>query len=172
MTTLTALTGDYVLDPGRTRIGFVARHRMATRVRGHFDVFEGAVHLNGADPGASTAWLTIRADSITTGSRGRDTQLRKTFLSTGEHPVITFVATAVERTSSVTFAVTGDLTIRGVTHPLTVPFTLTEADPDVAFTATVPIDRSHWQVNWNTATTLLVSPTVLLDLQITATPQP
>ncbi|WP_350279147.1 YceI family protein [Kribbella sp. HUAS MG21] len=171
MTTLTALSGDYVLDPGRTRIGFVARHRLATRVRGHFDVFEGAVRLDGADPAGSTAWLTIRADSIKTGDRRRDDQLRKTFLLTTAHPVITFVTTSVERTAPTTFAVTGDLTIRGVTREVTVPFNLIEAEHDVAFTATLPIDRSRWRVNWNAATTLLISPTVLLELQITAVPR-
>lgn len=172
MTTLTEVSGDYVLDPARTRIGFVARHRMATRVRGHFDVFEGAVRLDGVDPSGSTAWLTIRADSIKTGDRRRDTQLHKTFLCAAAHPLITFVATQVERTSPTTFLVTGDLTIRGVTHPVTVPFELTDAYDDVTFTATLPIERSHWHVNWNAATTLLISPTVLLDLHITATPRP
>lgn len=171
MTTLTALSGDYVLDPARTRIGFVARHRMATRVRGRFDVFEGAVRLDGDDPSRSTAWLTIRADSITTGDRRRDTQLHKSFLSAAAHPLITFVATDVERAGTTTFAVTGDLTIRGVTHPVTVPFELTDVQDDVIFTATLPIERSRWEVNWNAATTLLISPTVLLDLRVTATPR-
>ncbi|NIK54664.1 YceI family protein [Kribbella shirazensis] len=171
MTTLTEVNGDYVLDAARTRIGFVARHRMATRVRGRFDVFEGAVRLDSDDPARSTAWLTIQANSIETGDRRRDAQLRKSFLDAPAHPVITFVATAVERTGTTTFAVTGDLTIRGVTHPVTVPFELTHVDDDVTFTATLPIDRSRWQVNWNAATTLLVSPTVLLDLQVTASPR-
>ena len=49
-TTLGELTGDYVLDPTRTRIGFVARHTMATRVIGHFEEFEGRAHLDGDDP--------------------------------------------------------------------------------------------------------------------------
>src|SRR5882757_4094750 len=105
MTRLSQLSGDYVLDAGRTRIGFVARHRMATRVRGRFEVFEGAVHLDGDDPGRSSARLTIRADSIETGGRRRDAQLRKDFLGTAAYPSITFASTAVEQTGETTFEV-------------------------------------------------------------------
>ncbi|MFD3405372.1 YceI family protein [Kribbella sp. NPDC058693] len=165
-TTLNQLTGDYVLDAARTRIGFVARHRMATRVRGRFDVFEGAVHLAGDDPARSSAQLTIRADSIETGDRRRDAQLRKDFLGAATYPIITFVSTTVVQVGETTFDVTGDLTIRGVTHPVTVPFELVSTTDGVAFAAAVTIERARWRVNWNPVTTALVSPTVVLDLQV------
>ncbi|RZU13958.1 polyisoprenoid-binding protein YceI [Kribbella rubisoli] len=166
-TTLNQLTGDYVLDAARTRIGFVARHRMATRVRGRFDVFEGAVHLDGDDPARSSAQLTIRADSIETGDRRRDAQLRKDFLDAATHPIITFISTKVSQVGSSAFEVTGDLTIRGITHPVTVPFELVSTPVgDIAFAAALTIERARWQVNWNAFTTALVSPTVVLDLQV------
>ena len=166
-TTLNKLTGDYVLDAARTRIGFVARHRLATRVRGRFDVFEGAVHLAGDDPARSSAQLTIRADSIETGDRRRDAQLRRDFLDTATHPIITFVSTKVEQVRPSAFEVTGDLTIRGITHPVTVPFELVSAPAGgIAFAAALTIERARWQVNWNAFTTALVSPTVVLDLQV------
>ncbi|MFI5696776.1 YceI family protein [Kribbella sp. NPDC051586] len=168
-TRLSELNGDYVLDAGRTRIGFVARHRMATRVRGRFDVFEGAVHLDGDDPGRSSAQLTIRADSIDTGDRRRDAQLRKDFLGAPEYPIITFVSTKVSQVDRTRFDVTGDLTIRGVTHPVTVPFDLVSTTDGVAFAAQLTIERARWQVNWNALTTALVEPTVVLDLQVFVT---
>ena len=163
------MTGDYVLDAARTRIGFVARHRMATRVRGRFEAFEGAVRLDGEDPAGSSAWLTIQADSIETGSQQRDAQLSRDFLEVAAYPAITFVSTKVEQVDATTFDVTGDLTIRGVTHPVTVPFELTGAEDDVTFTATQTINRMQWRVNWNALTTVMVSPDVILDLQLTAT---
>jgi polyisoprenoid-binding protein YceI len=165
-TRLSELTGDYVLDTRRTRIGFVARHRMATRVRGRFDVFEGVVHLDGDDPSRSSAQLTIRAESIETGDRRRDAQLRKDFLGAATYPTITFASTKVEQVGSSAFEVTGDLTIRGVTHPVTVPFELTGTADGVAFAATLTIERARWRVNWNAFTTALVSPTVVLDLEV------
>jgi polyisoprenoid-binding protein YceI len=167
-TKLSELTGEYVLEAERTRIGFVARHRMATRVRGRFAEFEGVVRLDGDDPSASSARLTIRADTVDTGNERRDAQLTKDFLVTAAYPTLTFVSTKVEQTGPTTFDVTGDLTIRGVTHPITVPFELIKADGDVTFKATQTINRTHWQVNWNTVTTVMVSPDVILDLQFTA----
>jgi polyisoprenoid-binding protein YceI len=79
------------------------------------------------------------------------------------------VSTKVEQVDATTFDVTGDLTIRGVTHPVTVPFELTGAEDDVTFTATQTINRMQWRVNWNALTTVMVSPDVILDLQLTAT---
>jgi len=168
-TTLSELTGDYVLDTERTRIGFVAKHRMATRVRGHFAVFEGALRLDGDNPAGSSASMTIRADSIDTGDKRRDAQLSKDFLDVATYPTITFVSTEVERVGETRFDVTGDLTIRGTTHSVTVPFELTGTAGGVAFTGTRTIDRSRWRVNWNALTTFLVVPNVVLDLEVTAT---
>jgi polyisoprenoid-binding protein YceI len=167
-TKLSELTGEYVLEAERTRIGFVARHRMGTRVRGRFAGFEGVVRLDGDDPSASSARLTIRADTVDTGNERRDAQLTKDFLATAAYPTLTFLSTKVEQTGPTTFDVTGDLTIRGVTHPITVPFELIEADGDVTFKATQTINRTHWQVNWNAVTTVMVGSAVILDLQLTA----
>ncbi|MFJ3307584.1 YceI family protein [Streptomyces sp. NPDC086549] len=76
MTTLSELTGDHVLDPSGTRIGFVARHTMGTRVRGRSEQYEGGAHIDGEDPSKSSARLTIQAKSIQTGNQQRDDQLR------------------------------------------------------------------------------------------------
>ena len=60
-TRLSALTGDYVLDKTRTRIGFLAQQVMVTTVRGQFDEFDGHAHLDGESPSESSAQLTIQA---------------------------------------------------------------------------------------------------------------
>ncbi|WP_238448233.1 YceI family protein [Micromonospora sp. 4G55] len=127
ITTLNELTGDYVLDTTRTRIGFVARHAMGTKVRGQFEEFEGGAHLDGDNPSQSSARLTIQAKSIQTRNRQRDEQLRNTFLGVGEHPALTFASTKVQQSGTTSFKVTGGLTIRGVTKSVTVDFELTGA---------------------------------------------
>ncbi|GAA4637812.1 YceI family protein [Actinoallomurus vinaceus] len=174
MTTLSELTGDYVLDTDRTRIGFVARHSMATRVCGRFDEFEGSAYLDGDDPSKSSARLTIQARSIQTRNRQRDDKLRGAFLDVDDHPAFTFSSTTVQVLGDSGFKVTGDLTIRGVTRPVTVDFELTGAEHDpqgdfrVAFTGSITINRNDWGVNWNAATRIMVSPKVTLEFDVAA----
>ncbi|WP_214414999.1 YceI family protein [Sphaerisporangium fuscum] len=173
-TRLSELTGDYVLDTARTRIGFVARHTMATRVRGQFDEFEGGAYLDGDDPSKSRVRLTVQAKSIQTRNRQRDDYLRRTFLNVDDHPALIFTSTKVEQTGGTGFEVTGDLTMRGVTKPVTVNFELTGVENDprgelrVAFKGGITINRNHWGVNWNAATKAMVSPNVVLELDVAA----
>jgi polyisoprenoid-binding protein YceI len=159
----------YVLDADRTRIGFVAAHRVGGRVHGRFASFEGAVRF---DASAPHAWLTVQLDSIDTGNPRRDAQLRKDFLDTTTHPTLTFVTTHVTETADRQYDVTGDLTIRGATHPLIVPFELAEAGDNLRFTASLTLNRHTWHANWNTFTTALVRPAVALDLDVLATRHP
>ncbi|TMR23418.1 YceI family protein [Nonomuraea turkmeniaca] len=175
---LSELTGDYVLDTAHTRIGFVARHRMATKVRGHFEEFEGSAHLDGDDPSKSSAELTIQAESIQTRNPRRDDPLRSEFLDMRNHPTITFTSIGVKQVDETSFKVTGDLTIRGVTKPVTVDFKLTGAENGprgsfrVCFTGSVTISRKDWGVNWNAATQVLVSEKVALEFDIAAIRRP
>ncbi|WP_248960010.1 YceI family protein [Sphaerisporangium perillae] len=173
-TKLSELTGDYVLDTAHTRIGFVARHTMATKVRGQFDEFEGSARLDGEDPSKSSTELTIQAKSIQTRNQRRDEHLRSKFLDTDNHPTITFTSIGVEQVDDTSFKVTGDLTILGVTKPVTVDFELTGAENDpwgdfrVGFEGSVTIDRKDWGVNWNAATGVLVSEKVTLEFDVAA----
>lgn len=155
-TKLNELTGDYVLDTAHTRIGFAVRQAI-TKVHGQFDEFEGSVHLDGDDPSKSSAQLAIRASSIQTRNQRRDDHLCRSFLDTADHPSITFNSTKVVRAGKTTFKVTGDLTIRGVTKPLTLYCDLTGAkdDPEgnlrATFEGKATINRKDWGVTWNTA---------------------
>src|SRR4051812_7990884 len=92
-TQLAGLTGTYTIDPTHSRIGFVARHAMVAKVRGSFDEFEGTAVLDGANPAASTATVTIQATSINTRNDQRDAHLRSNdFLALDDYPQITFVS--------------------------------------------------------------------------------
>jgi polyisoprenoid-binding protein YceI len=176
-TQLSELTGDYVLDTAHTRIGFVARQAMVTKVRGRFDEFEGSTRLDGDDPTRSTARLTIQANSIQTRNQRRDDHLRSAFLDSPSHPTITFTSTKVEQVDQTSFRVTGDLTIRGVTRPVTVDLELTGAENDprgnlkVGFEGKTTINRKDWDVSWNAAAEgggALVSNKVTLEFDVAA----
>lgn len=177
-TTLGALSGDYVLDSAHTRIGFVARHTIGPKVRGGFERFEGCAYLDGGDPSRSSVELSIQADSLQTGNAQRDGQLRDKFLDLNDHPTITFTSTETKLIDQTTFTLTGDLTIRGVTRPVTVTFQRTGADHApggdlrVHFTGGVTIDRADWDVNWNAATRLMISRKVDLEFDVVAIRQP
>jgi hypothetical protein len=74
--TTAELTGDYTIDTAHSRVGFVARHAMVTKVRGAFNEWEGSAHIDGANPANSWARVTIQAHSIDTRNAQRDEHLR------------------------------------------------------------------------------------------------
>lgn len=173
-----APSGTYVVDPTHTRIGFVARHAMVTKVRGSFNQFEGAGTFDAEDPARSTMELTIQAKSIDTRNADRDNHLRSNdFFAMDEYPEIVFRSTGVEQTGDTTFAVTGDLTIKGVTKPVTIEFeyTGTSIDPygkrRLGLEGMTTINRKDWGVTWNVALEaggLLVSENIDLEFEVAA----
>jgi polyisoprenoid-binding protein YceI len=175
---LTELTGTYTLDPAHTRIGFVARHAMVTKVRGSFDEFAGTAVLDGANPANSRVEVTIEAASIDTRNAQRDEHLRSNdFLAMQEYPKITFASTAVRPAGETTFEVTGDLTIKGVTNEITIPFEFEGSAKDpfgnqrIGFEGSVTINRKDYGVTWNAALEgggVLVSDKVTLEFEISA----
>jgi polyisoprenoid-binding protein YceI len=178
---LAQLTGTYVIDPSHTRIGFVARHAMVTKVRGAFNDFEGRVVFDGDDPSATAVTVTIQAASIDTRNAQRDEHLRSNdFLAMETYPEIIFVSTAARQTGPDTFDLTGDLTVRGVTHPVTIPFTYegTATDPfgnlRLGFEGSVTINRRDYGVTWNAALEtggVLVSDKIVLEFEVSAIKQ-
>ncbi|MFG3020631.1 YceI family protein [Streptomyces sp. NPDC048254] len=172
------LTGDYTVDPAHTTLGFVARHAMVTNVKGSFQQFEGSLHLDGADPAKSTASLDITMDSITTGSPDRDGHLKSAdFFKTDEFPTMTFRSTKAEALGGDDYRITGDLTILGVTKPVTIDLEFNGAAKDpfgnerVGFEGKAEIKRSDWGVTWNAALEtggVLVSDKIKLNFDISA----
>jgi polyisoprenoid-binding protein YceI len=175
------ITGDYTLDVSHTRLGFSARHAMVTTVRGQFQDYTGQAHIDTANPAASKVEVTIQAGSIDTGNADRNGHLvSPDFFDVENNPELTFVSTEVERHSDsgeTTWVITGDLTIKGVTKPVTIEFEQTGSARDpfgnlrVGFEGSTSINRKDWGLTWNAALEtggVLVSERVKLDFDISA----
>ncbi|MFH8752768.1 YceI family protein [Streptomyces rimosus] len=175
---LARLTGDYTIDPAHSRIGFTVRHAMVTNVRGAFATHEGTLHLDGADPARSTASVDVTIASVDTGIADRDAHLRGSdFFDAEAFPLMTFRSTAAERVGDATYRVTGDLTIKDVTRPLTIDLEYQGAATDVygaervGFEGSAEILRSDWGLTWNAALEtggVMVSDKVKLTFDISA----
>ncbi|MFG2949713.1 YceI family protein [Streptomyces adustus] len=175
---LAAVTGEYTIDPAHSALGFVARHAMVTNVKGKFNDFTGSLRLDGRDPAASTATIDITMDSIDTGSADRDGHLKSAdFFKTDEFPVMTFRSTKAEALGGDDFRITGDLTILGVTKPLSIDLEFSGAAQDpfgnerVGFEGKAEILRSEWGLTWNAALEtggVLVSDKIKLHFDISA----
>ncbi|MGB3409813.1 MAG: YceI family protein [Microthrixaceae bacterium] len=178
MSTITAPSGNYTIDPTHSRIGFVARHAMVTKVRGSFNEFDGSGYLDTENPANSKLELTIKAASIDTRSPDRDAHLRSNdFFDMEAYPEIKFVSTAIEQTSDDEFKVTGDLTIKGVTKPVSIDFEYTGSAVDtyqnrrIGLEGKTTVNRKDWGVNWNAALEaggVLVSEKVTLEFEVSA----
>ncbi|MEU4231952.1 YceI family protein [Nonomuraea sp. NPDC026600] len=149
--------GTYNLDAAHTSIGFVVKHMMVSKVRGSFGDFTGSVSV-AENPLESSAELTIKTESLTTGVADRDGHLRSDdFLSAEKFPELTFKSTRVVSHSGDEFTVVGDLTIRDITKPveLTVEYGGAGTNPwgqaVWGFSITAEIDREEFGLTWNQA---------------------
>lgn len=180
-TTLTTLTGDYTIDPAHSRIGFAARHAMVATVRGHFSDFDAAVHLDEKQPEKSTAEITIKAASLSSGNADRDAHLLSPdFFDVEKHPAISFRSTSAERQDEDTYVLRGDLTIRDITKPVSIEFERsgTAVDPwgnyRVGFEGKTTVSRKEWGLTWNMALEaggVVVGDKVKLEFDIAAVRQ-
>jgi polyisoprenoid-binding protein YceI len=171
------IAGDYTIDTTHTRLGFSARHAMVTTVRGQFTDFTGTAHIDTANPAASTVALTIRTASIDTGVADRDGHLKSgDFFDAEANPEITFVSTKVERDGD-DWDVTGDLTIKGVSRPVTIGFEANGSARDpfgnlrVGFEGATTINHKDWGLSWNAALEtggVLVSEKIKLEFDVSA----
>ena len=171
--------GTYAIDPSHSEVGFVARHAMVTKVRGRFTEVEGTLTF-GNDVESSTAVATIQAASVTTGSADRDGHLKSAdFFDVEQYPTITFAASGV-RADGDAYVLDGNLTIKDVTRPVSLPvqFEGVATDPfgnqRAGFSASTVIEREHWGLTWNAALEtggVLVSKKITLQLDISAIKQ-
>jgi polyisoprenoid-binding protein YceI len=172
--------GTYVLDPTHTRIGFIARHLMVTKVRGNFGEFDGSITI-ADDVAKSTAQATIKAVSIETGAPDRDNHLRSgDFLEAEKYPELTFANARVVAQKGTKFKVLGDLTIKGVTKEVELDVELDGVVTDpfgnekLAVTASTEINREDFGMTWNAALEtggVLVSQKVVIEIEAQAVRQ-
>jgi polyisoprenoid-binding protein YceI len=152
------LVSTWKIDPAHTDVLFSAKHMMVTTVRGTFHEIEGRLDIDEQEPTRSGGEFRIAATSLNTGVAQRDAHLRSAdFFDVERHGWIMFKSTRVERVRGDAYRVTGDLTIRGATKPVTFDVELggitrgMQGGRHLGLTATTTIDREGWGLNWNMA---------------------
>jgi polyisoprenoid-binding protein YceI len=174
--------GTYVVDPMHSSVNFVARHLMASKVRGSFSEFEGSVEI-GETLEASSVTATVQAKSIQTNQGQRDEHLRSgDFLEVEQFPTLTLVSKKITLKKGSHYDLLADVTVRGVTKEVEFDLELLGAGPGMApgtnvvgFEATGTIDRRDFGVSFNRALEtggFIVSNEVDLEFQVEASTQP
>jgi polyisoprenoid-binding protein YceI len=146
----------YRIDPTHASAQFRVRHLMVANVRGELGEVTGEVIMDSADPARSSASARIDVTAINTRNPDRDAHLRSPdFLDTAKYPALTFHSTAVHPRSSGELQVEGELTIRGITRPVTLSVEISDEIRDPwgnvkrGVAATARLDRKDWGLTWN-----------------------
>jgi polyisoprenoid-binding protein YceI len=172
--------GTWSVDPIHSTVGFSVKHLGIATVRGKFENFDGTLEIGEGDETAR-AYGTVQGVSINTGDAGRDEHLRSAdFFGVEQNPELRFESTGIEHVDDETFEITGDLTMNGVTKPITLTAEVQgeETDPwgndRVALEVTGQLNRGDWDMTFNQALgsgNLLVGEKVKLQLDIAAIKQ-
>jgi polyisoprenoid-binding protein YceI len=172
--------GRWQIDPGHTEVAFIGRHFMLTKVRGRFTGVTGAIVV-AEEPGETTAEVIIDMASVESGSQARDDHLRSAdFFDAARHPTATFRGRAA-RWQGTRGLLAGELTIRGLTRPVTLQagYLGHVADPwggqRAIFTAEGTLNREDWGLTWNMPLDgggLLVSKDIRIEIEAEAVLQP
>jgi polyisoprenoid-binding protein YceI len=150
-------TTTWTIDTAHSTVEFAVKHMMFTTVKGHFSDVKGSIEFDPEDPTAGKADITIAAASIDSRDAQRDAHLRSAdFLDVEKFPTLTFRSTKAVGTPT-QFTLTGDLTIRGITRPITLVVTFTGSGKDpwggerAGFSATGKLNRKEFGLTWNAA---------------------
>jgi polyisoprenoid-binding protein YceI len=167
----------WAIDPSHSSVEFAVRHLGLATVRGRFKRLSGSVELD-EEGRLQRIAATIDASSIDTGVEQRDAHLRSPdFLDAARYPTIEFRSTAVQPRGDGTYHLTGELTMRGQTHPVgfdveaAAPITDPWGNQRAAAAATGKLDRTQWGLTWNQALELggwLVGEEVRFTLDVSA----
>jgi polyisoprenoid-binding protein YceI len=170
------IAGSWDIDAAHSHIGFVARHLMVSKVRGSFPKVDGQI-ITAASPLESSATVTIDMDSLITGSEQRDGDVKgENFLDTANHPTMTYRSTGL-RAKGDQIVADGDLTIKGITHPVTLTVEVNGFGPDpyggtlLGLSATGEINRTDYGITANMVLPtggVVVSEKIQLVLEIEA----
>ncbi|MFC2947397.1 YceI family protein [Virgibacillus sediminis] len=145
------------VDTAHSEVGFTVKHMMISKVKGTFNDFSAVIEADVEDLTDSNVEVTIDAASIDTRQEGRDDHLRgEDFFDVEKYPKITFVATDIKKKSGNNYDVTGDLTIKGTTKPVTVDVVYEGQSKDpmsgnivAGFSADTTINRKEFGLTWN-----------------------
>ena len=169
--------GTWAVDPSHSTVGFSVKHLGIANVRGKFEDFHGTLEIGEGDETARASGI-VQGVSINTGDSGRDEHLRSAdFFGVEQNPELRFDSTAINPVDDETFEIVGDLTMNGVTKPITLTAEVqgTETDPwgneRVALEVTGQLNRGDWNMTFNQALgsgNLLVGEKVKLQLDIAA----
>jgi polyisoprenoid-binding protein YceI len=174
---LIPVAGVYDIDGAHTSVEFVGRHLMITKVRGRFSDVRGTVTI-ADEPESSHVEVEIGAGSLSSGNDDRDNHLKSAdFFDVDQYPTITFRSTAVRARRDHTWELSGELTVRDVTRPVTLQVDFDGADVSpmgderIGFSAATDINREDFGLTWNmTLETggLLVGKTARIELSVQA----
>jgi polyisoprenoid-binding protein YceI len=146
--------GDFKIDPAHSIVGFSIRHLEINWVEGRFKDFTGTIHYDASDVTKSSVEFTAKIESIDTGIGGRDQHLRgPDFFDAAKFPEMSFKSTRVERKGK-EYVLNGDLTLKGVTKPVSIPFTIAGAIKDpwgntrFGVDGQATIDRREFGITW------------------------
>ena len=150
--------GSYNIDPAHSSIGFAVRHLEINWVEGRFKDFKGTINYDEKDVTKSSVEFTAQVASVDTEVEARDKHLRTAdFFDADKYPEMTFRSTRVERRGKDGYVLHGDLTLRGVTKPVALPFTVTGAVKDpwgntrFGVEAQAKINRRDFGMNYGNA---------------------
>jgi polyisoprenoid-binding protein YceI len=145
----------YTIDKGHSDVSFTIRH-FASRVHGRFGDFEGTIQADPAKPEASSVNFTIKSASIDTNNGKRDDDLRSAnFFDAPKFPEISFKSSKMTATGKDQYAVTGTLTMHGVSKEVTLPVTYLGSAKDpwgnqrASFELNTKLNRKDWGIDWN-----------------------
>lgn len=148
----------WVIDPMHSKVKFRVKHLMISNVEGNFREFEGQATTSGDDFTTAQVSFTTKSASVDTEIADRDAHLKSPdFFDTEKYPVISFVANGMKDLGDDMYELTGDLTIKDITKPvtLTVEYGGTMTDPwgniKAGFSLSGKIKRKDWGLNWNAA---------------------
>ena len=168
------VTGTWTIDPVHSEVGFLVRHMMVSKVRGKFATFSGSI-TTAEDLLGSTVTASVDLTSIDTGNEDRDNHIRSAdFFDVEANHTMTFVSTGITATGD-GFELAGDLTLKGVTKPVTFDLEVNGFGPDAyggiraGFSATTTINRRDFGVDFNAVMEtggLVVADKVTVQLEI------
>src|SRR5205085_11624358 len=169
---------SWTVDPMHTQVEFSAKHMGIMTVKGHFTGVQAAITFAEDDFSASSVEASITAGTLTTNDARRDAHLKSAdFLDVEQFPTIAFRSTRIAHAAHDRYTMTGDLTIRDVTRPVTLEVVYSGQGKDpmgnlhAGFSASTTINRKDWGLSWNVALEtggLLVGDQIRIALEVEA----